>query len=198
MTALPTFWDPVRTDAAYDALIAEQLPREVAAERLGVTLGALQGLIAREGWSLAEERAVYGHRVRYFGPESRQALERADRRFVRALHKEMLKRVRASGPVPAHAVKGSGRRQPTERQRRVIVDVAAAWGVTPDDILGADRSSRCYRPRQDAYFQLHRVHGYSLPAIGAVFDRDHTTVLHGVRSHEKRMAEVAMRGEGAK
>lgn len=75
--------------------------------------------------------------------------------------------------------------------RDIIEAVAAAAGVTPDDIVGASRSRHIVRPRQTAMYLVRALLlGSSYPAIGRMFGgRDHTTVLHAVTSVEARLSD---------
>jgi chromosomal replication initiator protein len=59
--------------------------------------------------------------------------------------------------------------------------VAAAFGVRPRDVLGSCRQRAVLVPRQVAMYLAREVGRLSLPAIGAAFGRDHTTVLHACR-----------------
>ena len=72
---------------------------------------------------------------------------------------------------------------------QVLADVAERHGLTVADLIGPRRLRHIAHPRQEAMFCL-RACGWTLPRIGrAIGDRDHTTVLHGIRAHQKRMAE---------
>ncbi|QDU18118.1 DnaA/Hda family protein [Urbifossiella limnaea] len=70
----------------------------------------------------------------------------------------------------------------------IIEKVAAAFGVSPKELLGASRLRRVLVPRQVAMFLAREVCGLSFPRLAAAFGRDHTTVLHAVR---KIRAELA-------
>ena len=86
---------------------------------------------------------------------------------------------RASFPVPL---------RPRPTIKSIIEAVAAEHGTTYERIISPDRRREVVRVRQEAMWTV-RNHGiWSLPAIGRAFaGRDHATVLHGVRAHEKRM-----------
>lgn len=76
--------------------------------------------------------------------------------------------------------------------KEVTLEVANHYGLTWDEILGPAREHRVAHPRQEAFALIWAQGRLSLPAIGRRFNgRDHTTVLHGVRAHEKRLAEAA-------
>ena len=63
-------------------------------------------------------------------------------------------------------------------------------GVKVEDIMGDSRHQKHVRPRQMLMWEIkQRSPGISLPQIGRIFNgRDHTTILHGIQRHEKRMA----------
>lgn len=59
--------------------------------------------------------------------------------------------------------------------------VCARYAVTMHHLL-SDRRARCVaRPRQVAMYLAHELTGRSLPVIGRAFNRDHTTIMHGIR-----------------
>ena len=69
----------------------------------------------------------------------------------------------------------------------MAAEVAAATGVSVEALLGQSRVGEIAQARQAL---MHRAHaaGRGLSQIGRWLDRDHSTVLHGVRAHEKRYA----------
>lgn len=73
-----------------------------------------------------------------------------------------------------------------------IVDIQRAtcahFDITVRDLLSYRRTSGVVLPRHIAYYlsKVHTIHSY--PEIGRRFgDRDHTTILHGVRNVEARI-----------
>lgn len=77
---------------------------------------------------------------------------------------------------------------------QIVADVAFERDVSEGDLIGPSRARWISHPRQEAMwrcYEEHRANGlrvYSLPSIGRFFGgRDHTTVLHGIRAHEKRI-----------
>lgn len=77
--------------------------------------------------------------------------------------------------------------------RRVVAAVAQAYGVRLDDLLGPGRYQPLARIRHEAMWRLIRLHGLSWSSAGrALGDRDHTTIIHGVRAHERRMREAVL------
>ncbi|PDT47315.1 chromosomal replication initiator DnaA [Sinorhizobium fredii] len=73
----------------------------------------------------------------------------------------------------------SGRRSVKE----IISDVLRGYpGITWDDVVGARRSRRIIRPRHACMKAVYEERkDLSLPAMGRIFRRDHTAVLHAVR-----------------
>lgn len=69
----------------------------------------------------------------------------------------------------------------------VVQAAADVCGVEPGDVLGTSRRPRYVVPRHLCMYVLHRDVGWSLPEIGDMFERDHTSVLHAVRRYEERM-----------
>lgn len=74
----------------------------------------------------------------------------------------------------------------------IIAEVAQKHGVSYDELISDRRQKRMIAPRFEAYWRCARETPASYPQIGRAFgNRDHTTILHGVRRHEKRLAEAA-------
>ena len=72
----------------------------------------------------------------------------------------------------------------------VIKAVAAAAGVTPGAMLTDWQAAHVARPRQVAMLIIREACPYlSLPSIAAIFDRDHSTVIYGIRRARKIIAE---------
>ena len=67
----------------------------------------------------------------------------------------------------------------------IVKRVAAAFGVSEAELLGASRLRNVLRARQAAMYLVRELTGLSLPRIGAALGgRDHTTVLHACRKVE--------------
>jgi chromosomal replication initiator protein len=64
--------------------------------------------------------------------------------------------------------------------------VGQALAVEPRLLLSTQRSQRVVFARQVAMYFLRKMIGLSLSAIGERYDRDHTTVLHAVRTIDTR------------
>lgn len=72
---------------------------------------------------------------------------------------------------------------------RIALDVALEHGITLAELTGPARHRRQAWPRQEAMARMHEA-GYSLSQIARFLDRDHTTILHGVRAHKARQQEA--------
>lgn len=67
-----------------------------------------------------------------------------------------------------------------ERERRLLVAVATWYSVTIDQMLSTSRAREVVAARA-VTSHLLREAGRSLPDIGALLGKDHTTVMHGCR-----------------
>ncbi len=67
--------------------------------------------------------------------------------------------------------------------------VAFLHDVTVDDLRGPSRVRPLVHARQHFMADAYETKQWSMPQIGRYLGwRDHTTVLHGVRAHAKRVA----------
>lgn len=70
----------------------------------------------------------------------------------------------------------------------IITAVARVYGVRVDEITGPRRLPTYVVARQCAMAMLRELTDLSSPAVAKLLGRgDHTTVLHGVRAHSKRV-----------
>ena len=79
-----------------------------------------------------------------------------------------------------------------QQRRKVMLELASVqelvcdfYGIKLTDLKSAKRTRSLARPRQIAMYFAKKFTTMSLPEIGKGFGRDHTTVLHAVRSIEK-------------
>ncbi len=80
--------------------------------------------------------------------------------------------------------------------RAILDEVSAEFGVPVPEILSPWREARLLPARHAAMALAKRLTKLSLPQIGRVMRRDHTTVLSGIAAHERREAtspEIAAR-----
>lgn len=72
--------------------------------------------------------------------------------------------------------------------RNIAKAVAKLHGVTYLDMISQRRHKDVAWARQHAMWEMRHRTKLSTPQIGKILGgRDHTTVLHGIRAHEKRM-----------
>lgn len=68
----------------------------------------------------------------------------------------------------------------------IIYVVAEHYGISPSELLSRSRSKTAAEARIVAYALARDITVTSLPEIGDVFCRDHTTVMSGVADLAKR------------
>jgi chromosomal replication initiation ATPase DnaA len=74
--------------------------------------------------------------------------------------------------------------------RRIATEIARQHGFTFRQLISPRRNQKLAIARQHAMYELDRRTSLSLPQIGKLLGgRDHTTVLHGIRAHEARLAK---------
>ncbi len=66
----------------------------------------------------------------------------------------------------------------------IVTDVARQTGITVGQLKGELRYANICRARHMAMWIIRRNTNLSLPLIGAIFDRDHTSVIHALRKVE--------------
>lgn len=77
---------------------------------------------------------------------------------------------------------------------RSIVDaVAAKHGFDPEQLLGKGRYQDVAAARHEAMFRIRTELKWSLPRIGALFHRDHSTVIYALRRHAGESARSLQR-----
>lgn len=64
--------------------------------------------------------------------------------------------------------------------QHIMSAAAVSFGTTVEELKSKSRSTHVSLARQAAYL-IGRERGYSTPYIGLQINKDHTTVLHGVR-----------------
>ncbi|MBX3228038.1 MAG: hypothetical protein KIT84_27565 [Labilithrix sp.] len=75
----------------------------------------------------------------------------------------------------------------------LLDDVCRRHHVTRDDVCGRGRTRAVSAARQELWWRLrnHPTTAFSYLEIGRLFDRNHTTVLFGVRAWEARASPNA-------
>jgi chromosomal replication initiation ATPase DnaA len=73
---------------------------------------------------------------------------------------------------------------------QIIYRVAKSHGVSFADIKGNSRKQMYVLARQEAAYRLRTERGLTLQQIGKLLGhKDHTTILHAIKTHEKRLIE---------
>ncbi|MGX8705280.1 MAG: chromosomal replication initiator protein DnaA [bacterium] len=75
----------------------------------------------------------------------------------------------------------------------IIEIVASKYGMQPAELTGKRRSQNVALARQVAMYICREMTDMSTIAIGKVFGRDHTTVLHGCEKIESNMQDYSFR-----
>lgn len=73
----------------------------------------------------------------------------------------------------------------------ILQTVSNFYSMPVDQILANKRSKDTVRPRQMAMYLVRKLTNYSLPEIGRVFGRDHTTVMHACNKIEDERKQIA-------
>lgn len=68
---------------------------------------------------------------------------------------------------------------------------AEVFDISADDLFGTRRFSHLTLPRQLAMWMARNRTELSLPVIGRLMGRDHTTILHGVQKIEEMVNDPA-------
>jgi chromosomal replication initiator protein len=84
--------------------------------------------------------------------------------------------------------------RPTRHSPRVTYDgilavVCERFGLRPSDLASRRRSRHIALPRHVAMYLCRRLLNTSFPRLGELFQRDHSTVIHGVTSIERRVKD---------
>ena len=71
--------------------------------------------------------------------------------------------------------------------------IAGEHGCSVEEMVGPRRVPRFVEARQHLWAELHDTGVYSLPVLGRIFDRDWSSVRHGVREHGNRAEAARLR-----
>ena len=74
------------------------------------------------------------------------------------------------------------------RPLQAIAEASAAVNqVTIVELFSERRNQNFVYARQEAMYISRMLTGYSFPRIGQYFKKDHTTIIHGIKTVEKRI-----------
>lgn len=97
------------------------------------------------------------------------------------------------------SVKGlveSGNQKKANRvtMRDIVDQVAKKHGFYFKDVMYPCRRKKYVAARYESFYRMRNELDMSFPRIAAFFNMDHTSVLHGVRQHEKRIKKENKNG----
>lgn len=72
----------------------------------------------------------------------------------------------------------------------IAIEVAAKHGVCPKAVIGPTRGKKAVCAARDEVYWRLNLRGNSLNRIGRWANRDHTSVLNGVRNHHQRYVQA--------
>ena len=73
----------------------------------------------------------------------------------------------------------------------ILREVSRYYCTPVEKLKGSGRSKDLVLPRQVAMYLVRDLTDYSLPEIGKIFSRDHTTVLHSINKIENYLKETS-------
>lgn len=75
--------------------------------------------------------------------------------------------------------------------------ICRSYATTLEDVCGPSRTQNVVRARHAIWCHLRHREGsvFSYPELGNLFERDHTTVMAGVRTHLARAKEATESGK---
>lgn len=84
-------------------------------------------------------------------------------------------------------------RTPRDDTEAILARIAAKYGLTRAELMAPSHKHRSARARQEAMAELYgdgSNPGRSLPALGRLFQKHHTTILYGIREYRRRASNA--------
>ncbi len=75
---------------------------------------------------------------------------------------------------------------------RILEKVAKKYGVSVEDIKGTKRTKDIAYARHIAIYMIRKLTSMSLPQIGKLFKKDHTTILSSIKTIERELGANSM------
>ena len=69
----------------------------------------------------------------------------------------------------------------------ILAAVCVVRKIDKTDLLSPRRTPKTVTIRHEAYWLVKKLTKLSLPQIGRILERDHATILHGVRKHQAKI-----------
>jgi chromosomal replication initiation ATPase DnaA len=73
------------------------------------------------------------------------------------------------------------------KREEILYQVLDETGLTKEQLLGRQKLNRIVEARHWLCWRLYRETTMSMTSVGNYLDRDHTSVLNGIRRHEERL-----------
>lgn len=70
--------------------------------------------------------------------------------------------------------------------REIGFRIADKHQIPITKLLGKRRDKISASARQEAYAEIYALGGYSTTAIGKIFNRDHSTIVYGIKRHRQK------------
>ncbi|WP_026379387.1 helix-turn-helix domain-containing protein [Afifella pfennigii] len=167
--------------ALIEKLAGKGMPARAIREATGEPLTAIELVLAARRRAARRRTLAWVEGVP-LRMVSQEPLEREDIRLQYCIH--------VIRPVPA-VIEDA---QAEAECRRLLATIARRHGLTFSDLQAVRRHRRLTEARHEGMYQAAAETLLSLPAIGRLLHRDHTTVIHGVRAHAKRNGLPLPRG----
>jgi hypothetical protein len=74
-----------------------------------------------------------------------------------------------------------------QKVKSIVFEHAFKHGLTVEEMMAENRSPERVAIRSELYWRLRKETTWSLPRLGKYLNRDHTTLLHGINRHAKRL-----------
>ena len=71
--------------------------------------------------------------------------------------------------------------------RQIVNEVREKHGLTEEQLVSDNRQRHLIACRQEIYWRLSRETAWSLSRIGHYMNRDHTTIIWGIRAHKRKL-----------
>jgi chromosomal replication initiation ATPase DnaA len=130
-------------------------------------------IVTHTSWELSEER------------RRRSIITRASRNARRTRYGSM--------PIPAASEEESPADDAPVKPttwRHDLNEVALKHGVSPREILSPFRDKPIVSARYELFWRLRVERKYSFGRIGLLLDRDHSTVVYGVKRHAEKLEQT--------
>lgn len=86
----------------------------------------------------------------------------------------------------------------TEQVQAELIIIAEYFGVALAALTGKNRTRKFVMMRAVAYYYFRNIRKFALADIGFLFNRDHTTIIHGLENHEVDMRFHSYRSDAEK